>query len=203
MTARPLRALMLGGLMLPFAFATASLAQDHAAPPPPAGAEEGHHHHDMGDPAERAAMMARHLEHEAARLRDILQLRPEQEGALHAFLDSMKPPADMMARMHKDHDDGDTLTTPQRLDRMLARMDEHRAHMAAHADAVKRFYAQLSPTQQKAFDAMGPMMHGPHGMGGHGMGGPGMEGMGHHGPMGGPMGDPDDDGPMDGPPPAA
>ncbi|MBS0411586.1 MAG: Spy/CpxP family protein refolding chaperone [Proteobacteria bacterium] len=192
MTARSLRALMLGGLALPFAFATASLAQDHAAAPPPAGAEEGHHHHGWGDPAEHAAMMARHLEHEAARLRDILQLRPDQEGALHAFLDSMKPPADMMERMRKDHDEAEHLTTPQRLDRMLAKMDEHHAHMVAHIEAVKRFYAQLSPAQQKAFDAMGPMMHGRHGMGGPGMGG-------HHGPMGGPP----DDGPMGGPPPAA
>jgi len=39
--------------------------------------------------------------------------------------------------------------------------------------AIKRFYAQLTPPQQKAFDVMGPMMMMRGGMGG-----------GHRGPMG-------------------
>ncbi|MGA0602593.1 Spy/CpxP family protein refolding chaperone [Caulobacter sp. KR2-114] len=191
MTARPLRALMLGGLVLPFAFATAGLAQDQP-PAPPADAPAGGHHHGWGDPAQRAQMMAKHLEREAARLRDALQLRPDQESALHAFLESMKPPADALEHMKKDREEDARLTTPQRLDQMMAHMDERRAHAVAHAEAVKRFYAQLSPSQQKAFDALGPMMHGPHGMGEH-------RGMGPHGPEDGPP----PGGPMDGPPPAA
>jgi phytoene/squalene synthetase len=79
--------------------------------------------------------------------------------------------------MGKDHEEGARLSTPERLDRMAARMAERAARFRAHADAVRRFYAQLSPTQQKAFDAM-PMMG--HGMHGHGMGGHGMM----HGPRG-------------------
>ncbi len=198
MTLRPLRALMLGSLMLPLTFATASLAQDHPASPSgePGGPQQGHRH-AWADPAARAAMMAKHLEREAARLRDALQLRPDQENALHAFLDSMKPPADAMARMHGRHGDGDHrdgdeehLTTPQRLDRMLAKMDQHRARLVAHADAVKRFYAQLSPSQQKAFDTLGPM--GLHGMGGH-----------HRSMDGHPGEDGREGGQMGGPPPAA
>ena len=191
MTLRPLRALMLGSLILPLTFATASLAQDHPAPPSgePGGPQPGHRH-AWADPAARAAAMAKHLEREAVRLRDVLQLRPDQENALHAFLDSMKPPADSVARMRGPHRDGDEehLTTPQRLDRMLASMDQHRARLVAHAEAVKRFYAQLSPGQQKAFDALAPV--GLHGMGGD------RRPMGGHpeGPEGGQMG---------GPPPAA
>ena len=46
------------------------------------------------------------------------------------------------------------LTTPQRLDRMAARMAERQQRFAQHAAAVKQFYAQLTPAQQKAFDAM-------------------------------------------------
>lgn len=203
MTARSLRALMLGGLALPFAFASASLAQDHAAAPPAGAPADGRqHHHGWGDPAQRAQMMAKHLERQAAHLRDALQLRPDQEPALHAFLDAMKPPADAMERMKKDHEEAAQLTTPQRLDREVAHFDERRAHIVAHAEAVKRFYAQLSPSQQKAFDAMGPM-RGPRGMGGR----DGHEG----GPPGGPradLGGPDGPdfgpppGPMDGPPAA-
>ena len=33
-------------------------------------------------------------------------------------------------------------------------MDKHRAMFDRHAAALKRFYAQLTPTQQKAFDAL-------------------------------------------------
>jgi hypothetical protein len=57
---------------------------------------------------------------------------------------------------------------------MRAAMSERQAKFDQHAAAVKRFYAQLTPAQQKAFDAMRPM--GGHrggmggGMGGHRMG---------------------------------
>lgn len=199
MTARSLRSLMLAGLALPFAFATASLAQDQAAAPPAGAPADGqHHHHGWGDPAQRAQMMAKHLERQAAHLRDALQLRADQEPALHAFLDSMKPPAGEMERMKKDHEEAAQLTTPQRLDREVAHFDERRAHMVAHVEAVKRFYAQLSPSQQKAFDAMGPM-HGDHGFGGHGFRDHGFRGHGPDGPPGA-RADMGPDGPDFGPP---
>ncbi|HEX7758263.1 MAG TPA: Spy/CpxP family protein refolding chaperone [Caulobacteraceae bacterium] len=207
MTARPLRMLLLASLALPFAFATASVAQDRPAPPPAGGEaqEPGMREHGMQghgmmhDPAARAAMMARRVEHMASRLRDILQLRAEQEPALQAFLQSMKPPGDdqhmrkdsMGRDGGKDGDEAEHLTTPQRLDHMLAHMDEMRTHMVAHVEAVKRFYAQLSPAQQRAFDAIGPEIHGEHGMG-HGHMGDHMEAPGMDDQM---------DGPEDGPPP--
>ncbi len=199
MIVRPLHALLLGSLVFPLAFATASLAQDHPQDhpmPPPGGPEADHdgHQHAWRDPAARAAAMAKHLQREAVRLRDALQLRADQEPALRTFLDAMKPPADAMEHMRKAHEEGEALTTPQRLDRMLAKLDEHRAHLVAHAEAVKRFYAQLSPAQQKAFDAVGPQMHGHHGMGGMGHGPMGMGGQ-----MGGPMGGRGMDDEMDGP----
>ena len=167
MTSKTLRMLMLAGLALPIGFATATLAQDH---PPAPGGDHMMMRHGDDDPAARAARAERHAQH----LRDALQLRPDQEPALHALLDSMKPPGgdhdEHGEGMGHEHGEGANLSTPQRLDKMLAHMDEMRAHMAAHADAVKRFYAQLSPAQQKAFDAMGPMMmHGGHGGMGHGM----------------------------------
>jgi hypothetical protein len=128
----------------------------------------------MDDPAEQARRAERHAQH----LRDALQLRPDQEPALTAFVASMKPAAGAMAHMRADHDEDQTLTTPQRLDRMLAHLDQARAMMVAHADAVKRFYAALSPAQQKAFDAMGPMGGGMHMQMRMHMGGGHGEGMG-------------------------
>jgi periplasmic protein CpxP/Spy len=162
-----LRLALLAGLALPFGLATASLAQD--APTTPAPAPGMHHDHHWGDhqpadPAERRARMAEHLS--AA-----LQLQPSQQAALAAFLDSMKPPGDVQDRMQHSGDEMAQMPTPERLDKMLAHFDAMRAHLVARADATKQFYAQLSASQQKAFDALAPMMM--HRMGGHGM-------MGHH-----------------------
>ncbi len=117
------------------------------------------------DPAERAAKRAEHL-------RAALQLRPDQEGALKAFIDSHQPPAGMREMRRERRGEMAAMTTPQRLDAKKARMAEHQARFEQRAAATKRFYAQLSPAQQKAFDAL----HA--GRGGHGGGR-------HHGRMGG------------------
>ena len=71
--------------------------------------------------------------------------------------------------------------------------------VAKRIDATKSFYAQLTPEQQKTFDAQGggfrhAGMKGEHRMSGHGSHG----GKGHHG-MGGGMGC--EGGPMNGPGP--
>ncbi len=78
------------------------------------------------------------------------------------------------------------MTTPERLDRMAARLDARRAAFTARAEATKTFYAQLSPAQQKAFDVMGYRGHGG-GMDGHG-------GFHGHGSKGGPREHPGGDG---------
>jgi hypothetical protein len=129
------------------------------APPPGGPAPAGR---ETPDPAKMA-------ERHAERLRAVLQLRPEQEPALRALVEAMKPPAGEMERHRHERDEMRKLPTPQRLDRMQARMSEHQARFARRAEAIKRFYAQLTPTQQRAFDALheGPQgMHG--GFGRHG-----------------------------------
>ena len=120
-------------------------------------------------------------EKHAQHLRDVLQLRPDQDGALKAFLAAMKPPehpaaaADGAPPAHPDM----PKTTPERLAMAEKMMAGHQAMFKKHNDAIRAFYGQLSPAQQKAFDALhlamgagGPGMHGPGGMG-MGMGGPG------------------------------
>ena len=70
-------------------------------------------------------------------------------------------------------------------DKAMAMMNEHLEVMKQHVAAVKTFYAQLSPSQQKAFDALAPEMMHRHMMQMHEhMGMPG----GMHGDMG-PMGE--------------
>jgi protein CpxP len=151
-----LRLALLAGLALPFGLASASLAQDApAAAPPAAGMHHQWRDHAPVDPAARRAHMAEHLT-------TVLQLQPSQQAALVAFLDSMKPPGDMKDHAHADMEH---MPTPERLDKMVAHVDEMRAHLVAHAAAVKQFYAQLTPSQQRAFDDLAPMMMRH--MGGH------------------------------------
>jgi hypothetical protein len=134
-------------------------------PSPASGAQpwrggEGH----RPDPAQMA-------ERHAQRLRVILQLRPDQEPALNALMAAMQPAPGERERRMAERQQHETLTIPQKLDRMQARMTERQAAFARRADAIKRFYAQLSPSQQRAFDALhAGMGHGMHGHGHEGEG---------------------------------
>lgn len=148
------RVALVAGAALSVSFAGATFAQTAPAPTAPAQAVKR-----QFDPAAHAQT-----------LRDKLQLTAAQQPALTAF---------MAAHQARRGDRGDraaerqamqNLTTPQRLDRKVARMAERQQAFARHADAVKRFYAQLTPAQQKAFDAM----HEGRGKRGKGPGG-------HHG----------------------
>lgn len=130
--------------------AGASLAQ-------PAPGAEPHRGMHRPDPEQ---MAQKHAE----RLRAVLQLRPDQEPALRSFLDSLRPSAEQMQRRREARAEARNLTTPQRLDQMQARMAERQAQFAKRADATRQFYAQLSPAQQRAFDAL------PKGRGGRGRG---------------------------------
>ena len=115
-----------------------------AAPAPDGGPRA---HHQRMDPAKFA-------ERRAERLRATLQLRPEQEPALTTFLAATAPNPERMRERRADRGEARDLTTPQRLDQQSARLAERQRAFAARADATKRFYAQLSPSQQKAFDAL-------------------------------------------------
>jgi protein CpxP len=171
------------GLTL-FAFASAS-AQD-ATPAPPAA------------PAQHGGMMHEHMEHRAHMraehlrlLHDALGIRSDQEGAWQAFAAAMAPQPgaeDERRAWHDQHAEGMEgarhLTTPERLDRMQARMTEHMAAFQRHAAAVKALYAALTPAQQRTFDALA-RLHSMHGMHGGGFRHEGLEGHGEMGGMGG------------------
>lgn len=127
------------------------------------------------------AMKERHQAHQAQRLADLkakLQITPAQEAAWTTFTAALQP-AERPAGM--DRQALQSLPTPERIDRMRALRAEHMAAMDRRGDATKAFYAQLSPTQQQAFDAFRPHrgQHGQHGHKGRHHGG--MEGMGGHG----------------------
>lgn len=112
------------------------------------------------DGASREDRRAAHL----ASLKAKLALTADQEAAWNAFTESSQrgPRLPQVDRKAMREEIG-TLSTPERLDRMQAMSELRRARMAERAEAIKAFYAQLSPEQQKVFDAEAmPNRHGGH-----------------------------------------
>lgn len=117
------------------------------------------------DPAQRQQRMEqrqqRMAERHAQRQADLkaqLKLTPAQEGAWTTYTAAMQPPANLQ-RQRVDRAEFAQLTTPQRIDRMQERAAERQAQMKQRGDAVKAFYAQLTPEQQKLYDERA--MRGP------------------------------------------
>lgn len=112
----------------------------------------------------------RWAERRAQRLEQLkaqLKLSAAQEGAWTTYTAAMQPPAQRPARMNRA--ELAQLSTPQRIERMQALQAEHQQFMSQRLDAVKAFYAQLTPEQKKIYDQQS-LRHGPAGRGGmHGM----------------------------------
>lgn len=163
--------LALAGAAVTVLAAGAASAQIPAPPPPPAppappapplppldmlmamGPDMGmmSHHFRAPDPEKRAQ-----------RLRDVLQLRPDQDRALKAYVEATAPkPMVIKKEEAKDGADPAPPTTLERLDHMAKAADA----MKARAEATRAFYLALTPSQQKTFDVLG--MDGREGGGFH------------------------------------
>jgi hypothetical protein len=180
------------GLLASAAFALYAVA-GAAAFAQPAARPEGP---PAGGPGPGKSIMRRSppsaAEH-AARLRDLLQLKPAQEPALTAYVSALENAREgMIGGAGAMMSGAAPQTTPERLARMQQLMAQHQSAVTSAIEATRRFYDQLDPAQKRAFDALPPMMLMMHGSGM--MGGPGM--MGGSGMMGG-----GDGMPMMGPPP--
>ncbi|MEI9965209.1 MAG: Spy/CpxP family protein refolding chaperone [Caulobacteraceae bacterium] len=101
------------------------------------------------------ARMREHLQRRAQLLHDALSVRPDQEAAWQALQAALLPPEDARPPHPPGPPPGAApLTTPERLDRMAERLARREVEFKRHADAIKQFYAVLSPAQQKTFDAL-------------------------------------------------
>lgn len=121
------------------------------------------------------AMQSGWEDRRAARLGELkekLKLAPGQQAAWQAFVDSApRGPVQADADRAAMRDAFAKMTAPQRMDAMLEKAEARRAHLVARAEAVKAFYATLTPEQQAVFDAEAMSQRG------HG------KGPGHHGHM--------------------
>lgn len=141
------RALMVGLIAGSGILAASTFAMPGGGSASKAGCEA---RHGQSVHAKWEVRRANHL----SELKEKLKLNPEQEDAWNTFISASQPGMrDMGEERQALRSEFQKLTTPQRLDKMLAMSDMHRAKMAERAQAIKGFYAQLSPEQQSVFDA--------------------------------------------------
>ncbi|THD57820.1 Spy/CpxP family protein refolding chaperone [Phenylobacterium sp.] len=164
----------------------AAWAQDGQRGPRPAAAGDMH--------ARMQAMREAHEKQRAQDLRTILRLRPDQEPALTAFLQSHHRP-DGAGKPGGRHGPPGApgagpgaapMTTAQRLDMEARREAEMSGMRQRHAEALRTFYNALSPDQKQVFDALQRVQGHGYGRGGWGHHGFGGHGFGGRGPGGGP-----------------
>jgi protein CpxP len=95
------------------------------------------------------AKSAERMAKRQAALHDKLSLSPTQEAAWKTFTDKLRA----TAPVRPDAAPVVTMTAPERADRMAAFLQTAQQQATARAQAVKEFYAVLSPEQQKIFDS--------------------------------------------------
>ena len=142
------------------------------------GAADGKPGCEMRHGQAMQAKMGESRDARMAALKEKLKLAPAQTAAWQTFTDANKvQPHPQVADRKAMREAYAKMNTPQRVDAMLERATVRHAHQVARGNAVKAFYAQLTPAQQVVFDseAMALSGHGMWGQGGH---------HGHHGRMG-------------------
>ena len=142
-TYRKLAPALIAAIGLSLCGVAAGYAQDGAAGAP---AAPGAQHKHWDPAAMKAHMEARRAEH-VKFLHDALTIRPDQEAAFQAFVSSMDHHGDRKGGQERgmhhgmgpggDHAQGaadarESLTTPQRLDRMQKRMADRRRRASSN-----------------------------------------------------------------------
>jgi murein L,D-transpeptidase YcbB/YkuD len=89
-----------------------------------------------------------------SRLHDALNLSPQQQGAWRAYIAAINPDPQLEARHRSAAQMMQSLPTPRRIDLIEAEMEADMTAMRRQGQAVKAFYAQLSPAQQRTFDVL-------------------------------------------------
>ncbi len=153
-------ALIIGSLFgsLSFAQTPAPSPQGMPGGPGPMGMrppmmEPDRMHGMMGHPKmqeQREAMRAgRHQKH-LDEMKVYLQLQASQEAAWQSFASVMKTPMKRPTPLAPS--ELEKLTTPERIDKMMALKAEKDAEISKRMNASKTFYVTLTPAQQKVFD---------------------------------------------------
>ena len=100
-----------------------------------------------------------HFQKRQQELHDKLAITANQEAAWNTFVEKTKPGEKSGEKVGERHEKADwselsKLSTPERLDLMLAKAKEREQRFAVHVQATKDLYQQLTPAQQKVFDTL-------------------------------------------------
>ncbi|RXZ38002.1 hypothetical protein D9O50_00095 [Oxalobacteraceae bacterium CAVE-383] len=114
-----------------------------------------------GPTPEMQAKFAAKMQKRQDALHAKLKLTAAQEPAWKTFVDQTRPPQRDPNAKPQDRAAWAKLTTPERMEKFLAGMQTREQFLTARLNAVKTFYAVLSPEQQKTFDQA--YSHGPFG----------------------------------------
>lgn len=139
---KTLNLLAAAAVLTTLAFGAAAQAQ----PAPPAAALSG-------KPA--AMRPERPAPNPAERLRTLLQLRPQQEAALQAYVGAVKPDREALrAKMAERRAEPRPTTTPDRIAKRQQIQGERQARIAQRDKATLAFYGQLDAKQKAVFDTI-------------------------------------------------
>jgi periplasmic protein CpxP/Spy len=117
-----------------------------ASDPGSSSTDRGSHWGAFGS---HGAKFAERIAKRQAELHDKLNLSPTQEATWKTFTDKLQA----TAPARPEGASTVTMTAPERADRMVTFLQTAQQRAAARAQAVKEFYAVLSPEQQKIFDS--------------------------------------------------
>ena len=112
---------------------------------------------DGSGATKHAERMKARIDRRQAVLHNKLKLNAEQEVAWTAFIAGAKPPA---MGMKMDRAEIMKLSAPERMEKMISFMKDREARMTVRLVELKKFYAVLTPQQQKIFDAESVPQHG-------------------------------------------
>ena len=145
-----------------------ALAQNQGMPmqpmPPGPMLMQGMIPHQMSE-QRMAQMQSRRAERRAKRLQELkvfLQLQDKQEADWSTFSAALQSPVTRPSPMNPA--DMEKLTTPERIDKMMAMKAARDAQINSRMNATKTFYASLNPQQQKVFDTHASRALKRHGM---------------------------------------
>ena len=114
------------------------------------GAHAGHGGQGMMNDAKRESRRAERHQKHLNEMKVFLQLQPAQETAWNSFETAMKSP--MKRPVKPSLADIEKMSTPERIDKMMALKAERDTEITKRMNASKTFYATLTPAQQKVFD---------------------------------------------------
>jgi len=144
--------LFIAQLALTAGLSTNALAQNQGAPTPQGPmSSQGKPPHLSEQ--QKSQIQARRAERRAKRLQELkvfLQLQGNQEAAWTTFYAVMQKPMAKPDRFKPE--ELEKLSTPERIDKMMAVKAERDSQMNQRMSAIKTFYASLNTQQQKVFD---------------------------------------------------